>query len=190
MNMKKIFVISGPSGVGKSTLLQRLLIDFGSIASTTVSHTTRTIRTGERNGKEYHFVSKEIFTKMIADNLFLEHIQYCSNYYGTSLITIQDVLNNYQACIMDLEWEGAFKILHECNIDAKKVGILILPPSLRSLCERLKGRNTEDCSTIQCRFQNAFAAKKIGYYKYVIINKEVEEAYKILRNIFTLEINT
>ena len=185
---KRIFVISGPSGVGKSTLLKMLLGEFGDIAAGTVSHTTREIRPGEIDGREYYFTTRINFTSMIDNGLFIEYVQYCGNYYGSSTLTIKTILQKFNACIMDLEWDGAYKMLHGCNIDnVPKIGILILPPSIQSLLRRLENRNTEDCATMKCRMCNSFNANKVANYKYIIVNKDIKTAYAQIRKIFVNE---
>lgn len=180
---KHIFVISGPSGAGKSTLINMLLNEFSGI-STVVSHTTRNIRENEVNGQDYHFVSQIEFQKMIKLNQFIEYVECFGNWYGTSLASIMDALRNSNICIMDLEWEGAFNILHnDIGIEGTKTtGILILPPSITALKNRLNGRGSETSETLQRRITESFAVKKIAKYDYIIINNNLNSAYNQLKD--------
>jgi guanylate kinase len=101
-------VISGPSGAGKSTLLKRLFAEYPDRFGFSISHTTRGPRAGEENGREYHFVSREDFQKLVEQNGFIEHAQFGSNLYGTSVQAVKDVRERGRVCILDIEMEVSF----------------------------------------------------------------------------------
>jgi guanylate kinase len=101
-------VISGPSGAGKSTLLKRLFAEYPDRFGFSISHTTRGPRAGEENGREYHFVTREDFQKLVEQNGFIEHAQFGSNLYGTSVQAVKDVRERGRVCILDIEMEVGF----------------------------------------------------------------------------------
>ncbi|KAF9784922.1 guanylate kinase [Thelephora terrestris] len=177
-------VLSGPSGVGKSTLLSRLFENHPTKFGFSVSHTTRSPRPGETDGKHYHFVTQEKFKRMIADGAFIEHAQFSSNCYGTSFMTIQNVSDLGRRCILDIESEGVRQI-KKTNLNP--LYVFISPPSLASLRSRLRGRGTETDESAAKRL--AIALKEIAYAKQpgvhdlVIVNDDVDRAYSLLERI-------
>lgn len=184
-NQKKIFVISGPSGTGKSTLINMLLKEFGGIVTNVISCTTRNRREIEIDGVDYHFINNDKFLEMIEDGQFIEYVKCFGNYYGTSIPAIKKALEKCNSCIMDIEWEGAYKVLQSDLIDgAKRTGILILPPSISSLKQRLMNRRSETDDTLRVRIDDSFKASKIANYDYVIINNNIDNAYQDLKSIF------
>ncbi len=147
MNKGKLIVIAGPSGVGKGTIVKKLLASDANLALS-VSATTRPKREGEVNGREYYFLSNEEFLKQIKDGNFAEYAQYAGNYYGTMCYTIDKKLAEGKYLILEIEVNGA-KQIKEKYPDAKL--IFIMPPNLAELKNRLKTRNTENEETIKLR---------------------------------------
>ena len=171
--MKKlIVVISGPSGAGKSTLIKYLLEEFDNIGLT-VSHTTRSPRDTEKEGVNYYFVNKGTFEDMIQNDEFIEYVQCFDNYYGTSHISVNNVLNQKDICILDLDYEGAYKLLSNKLYKQQCVGILVLPPSLKILRERLNERKSETPKSLNKRIKESFIVSRIASYHHVIINNDL-----------------
>jgi len=178
-----LVVISGPSGVGKGTICKELVKYFNAWYS--VSVTTREIRNGEIDGKDYFFVTKEEFEQKIKDNDFLEYATYNNNYYGTLKSKINEHLDNNIDVFTEIEVNGAKNIK---KIYEDSVLIYILPPSLKELEDRLKGRNTEDDETIRNRMNiTKEELKEINIYDYAIINDDLEEAIEKVKNIIQSE---
>jgi len=147
MEKGNLVVISGPSGVGKGTIVKKILEKDENI-TVSISATTRSMRSGEINGKSYYFLSKEEFENKIKHNEFAEYANYAGNYYGTLCSTINDVLKSGKHLILEIEVQGAFQI-KEKYPDAKL--IFIMPPNIEELKNRLVNRNTEDEATINLR---------------------------------------
>lgn len=174
-----LFVYSGPSGVGKGTLLKPL-IDEG-VLTLSVSATTRAPRPGETDGVEYHFVSKEEFEHMIQNGEMLEYANYSGNYYGTPKRFVEQQLESGKNVILEIEVQGAMQV-HKIVPEA--VMIFVVPPSLKDLRERLEGRGTESPEAIEKRL--AAAAGEIGLaeeYDFVIVNDERSKAIEQLAAI-------
>lgn len=181
---KPVFLFSGPSGVGKSTLINFALESFPNIG-TTVSCTTREKRSGEIDGVNYHFITNETFSNFINQGKFLEYVECYGNKYGTLKQSIEDVLLFKDACILDLDFAGAYNLISNNITEENIIGILILPPSLRSLENRLINRKSENSETLIKRLNESFNIKKIAHYKHIIINKSIEESKKDLLNIIS-----
>ena len=178
-----LVVISGPSGVGKGTICKELVKYFNAWYS--VSVTTREMRNGEIEGKDYFFVTKEEFKQKIKDNDFLEYATYNNNYYGTLKSKINEHLDNNIDVFTEIEINGAKNIK---KIYEDSVLIYILPPSLQELEDRLRGRNTEDDETIRNRMNiTKEEIKEINIYDYAIINDNLEEAIEKVKNIIQSE---
>ena len=168
-----LVVISAPAGSGKGTVIKQIL-ENGENFVYSVSATTRKPREGEKDGKEYYFITREKFEKNIAENKMLEYAEYCGNYYGTPLETVQKQLENGKNVILEIEVQGALKVKKKMP-DA--VMIFILPPSYKILRERLVNRGTEDMQTIEKRLLQAkeeIAAT--GEYEYIVVNNTGESA--------------
>ncbi|KAL7273263.1 guanylate kinase [Rhizina undulata] len=171
-------VVSGPSGTGKSTLLSRLFANHPDSFGFSVSHTTRTPRPGETNGKDYHFVTAEEFSSLVVDGAFIEHAQFSGNFYGTSVRAVRDVVAKGKICVLDIEMEGV-KQVKQTDLNAKF--IFIKPPSIEDLRMRLENRGTETPGSLQKRLDRAQAeldfAELPGSHDKVIVNDDVERAY-------------
>jgi guanylate kinase len=151
-----------------------------------VSHTTRKPREGEVNGVDYHFVSKDTFQQMIADNMFLEHAEVHGNFYGTSHASIEQDLQDGFDVILDIDVQGAAILRKNAQVDAAFV--FIAPPSLVELERRLRGRGTETEEKVQIRLINArIELEASNEYEYLIVNNDVKEATNILQAIVLAE---
>ncbi|MCR5088860.1 MAG: guanylate kinase, partial [Oscillospiraceae bacterium] len=167
----RLIIVSGPSGAGKSTVVFRALEDRNDICFS-VSATTRAPRPGEVDGREYFFVSRERFQEMIAQDELLEHAEYVSNCYGTPRAYVEDRLKQGLDVILDIEIQGARQVVAKMP---EAVTVLIVPPSLRELKQRLEGRGTEDADTIRGRLQRAREElSEADFYRYMIINDDVD----------------
>ena len=180
----QLIVLSGPSGVGKSTVIAELLGERKDIYFS-VSFTTRSPRVGEADGVNYNFVSREEFERMIAADELLEYAQYVGNYYGTSLKVIQDKLAAGVDVLLDIDVQGAAKVRSKCP-DA--VCIFIVPPSFEELSRRLHGRATDNEDVIAGRLQKAREEyQQIPNYDYLVVNDKVSTAAAEIISILTAE---
>lgn len=169
----RLFVISGPSGVGKGTLVSRLAQEPGIWVS--VSATTRKPRPGEEDGREYFFMSREAFLAKAAANGFIEWAEYSGNCYGTPKDTVQEHLDAGQDVILEIEVQGALQIKEKLP-EARLV--FVLPPSLEVLEERLRGRGTETEEVIQRRLATArLELDEKMKYDYTLVNDDVDRAF-------------
>ena len=186
MNQKKergqLIVLSGPSGVGKSTVIAELFAQRSNIYFS-VSYTTRQPRVGEQDGVNYNFVSREEFERMIADDELLEYAEYVDNYYGTSIKLIREKLDAGIDVLLDIEVQGAAKVRARCP-DA--LFIFIIPPSFEELSRRLHRRNTDSEDVIAGRLAKARQEfREIPKYDYLVINDKVANAVHEIEAILT-----
>lgn len=186
MNQKKergqLIVLSGPSGVGKSTVIAELFSQRSNIYFS-VSYTTRQPRVGEQDGVNYNFVSREEFERMIADDELLEYAEYVDNYYGTSIKLIREKLDAGIDVLLDIEVQGAAKVRARCP-DA--LFIFIIPPSFEELSRRLHRRNTDSEDVIAGRLAKARQEfREIPKYDYLVINDKVANAVHEIEAILT-----
>jgi len=174
-------VISGPSGVGKGTLYKLLLDRHPNKFATSISHTTRDPRPGERRDVDYYYTSMENFQQMIEDDAFVEYAKFGGNRYGTSKKTIKDLTESGKCVLLDIEMEGV-KQIKNSHIDARYV--FIAPPSMDTLESRLRGRGTENEQSIQRRLEQARHemeySKTEGAHDHIIVNGDLEQAYQEL----------
>ncbi|KAJ3745547.1 guanylate kinase/L-type calcium channel beta subunit [Lentinula detonsa] len=177
-------ILSGPSGVGKSTLLQRLFAEFPDKFGFSVSHTTRAPRPGEQDGKQYHFVTREKFLALRQEGAFIESAEFSGNFYGTSFQTVREVQEKGRRCILDIEAQGVRQIK---ATDLNPIYCFISPPSLTSLRERLRARGTETEASIQKRLATALNeiqyAKEPHVHNFVIVNDDLDRAYQLFKQI-------
>ena len=176
-----LYIISAPSGAGKTTLVQSLLNKIDDVV-VSVSHTTRAMRKGEVDAVNYHFVDQAKFESMIEAGAFLEHARVFDNYYGTSRQHIQEQLLLGKDVILEIDWQGARQI-RQLVTDCRT--IFILPPSTETLRQRLKGRGQDDDSVIERRMRDAVSEMShYGEFDYIVINDEFERAGDELAAIF------
>ena len=178
----QLIVLSGPSGVGKNTVIAELMGQRRNLYFS-VSYTTRQPRVGEQNGVNYNFVDRQEFERMIADDELLEYAEYVHNYYGTSLKAIRERLNAGTDVLLDIEVQGAAKVRSRCP---EALLIFIIPPSFEELSRRLHGRNTDSEDVIAGRLEKAREEfREIPNYDYLVINDKVSNAVEEIEAILT-----
>jgi guanylate kinase len=180
MTLGTLFIISAPSGAGKTSLVAELLDRLDNI-QVSISHTTRSSRSGETDGLDYHFVSHQQFKTMVKQQQFVEHAKVHSNYYGTSEDWLQNTLNKGVDVILEIDWQGAEQVRKKFP---SSKSIFILPPSKQALLERLKGRGQDTDTVIQQRI--AAAKEEMSHYNeadYLVINDQFELACRQLQYI-------
>ncbi len=172
-----LFVLSSPSGAGKSTIARRLL-GSDSQLEMSVSYTTRPPRSGEKDGVDYHFVDLEKFREMVADHEFLEWAHVFDHRYGTPKAHVDEILASGRDVLFDIDWQGAQQLFQLAGGDV--VRVFILPPSLKELHQRLKLRATDPDHVIDARMGRA--ESEVSHwdgYDYVLVNDDVTECYRI-----------
>ena len=175
-----LVVISGFSGAGKGTLMKKLLEEYQQYALS-VSMTTRAPREGEVNGREYFFATREQFEDKIKQGGFIEHAQYCGNYYGTPKDYVEQQLEAGKDVILEIEIQGAMKVKEQF---ADAILLFVMPPSISELRRRLVGRGTETEEVIMQRLQRAKEeAVGIEDYDYIIINDDLDTCVKELNEL-------
>ena len=169
----RLFVVSAPSGSGKTSLIKKALSELKDL-KLSVSHTTRAPRPAEIEGRDYFFVNKDTFRKIIAQGGFLEYATVFGEYYGTSKSFIENELAQGHDIVMEIDWQGARQI-RSCYTDT--FSIFILPPSLQSLQKRLEKRAQDSKEVIASRMMQAVSeAKHFNEYNYVIVNDDFDRA--------------
>jgi guanylate kinase len=180
-----LFVLSSPSGAGKSTIARMLLASEPEL-SLSVSATTRAIRKGEEDGRDYHFVSLEKFREMVANHEFLEWAHVFDQRYGTPRAPVDAMLSDGKDVLFDIDWQGAQQLHQIAGGDV--VRVFILPPSMEELRRRLEGRGTDAQEIIERRMSRADA--EISHwdgYDYVLVNDDVESCYAKVKTILAAE---
>jgi guanylate kinase len=163
-----LYIVSAPSGAGKTSLVRALLESTADNLVLSVSHTTRAPRPGEVDGRDYHFVAVETFRHMIEENAFLEHAQVFDHYYGTARAGIDTQLAQGRDVILEIDWQGARQVRRALP---QSIGIFILPPSRATLEERLRARGQDDDAVIARRMRDAMSEiSHYGEYDYLVIN--------------------
>lgn len=181
-----LFILSSPSGAGKSTISRKLLADEPQMTFS-VSATTRTPRPGEEDGREYYFRSRDEFEAMIAAGALLEHAEVFGNLYGTPIAPVEAAITDGRDVLFDIDWQGGQQIANSALQDAV-VSVFILPPSLAELEGRLKGRAQDSDEIITGRM-----AKSMGEinhwseYDYVLVNRDLDECAAEVAGILKAE---
>lgn len=179
-----LLVISGPSGAGKGTLYNRVLAADPTITFS-VSYTTRGPRPGEVDGKDYCFVTEEQFRQMLDRDGFLEHADVHGHLYGTPRQPVLDALEAGRSVMLDIDPQGALQVMEKMP---DCVSVFILPPSFAELRRRLTSRGTEKPEEIERRLRNARGEVQLmGKYQYLVVNDDLEAAYRTLQGIVDAE---
>ncbi|RMH00501.1 MAG: guanylate kinase [Deltaproteobacteria bacterium] len=182
-----LLVVSSPSGAGKTTLCRRLRGEFPNLAFS-VSYTTRKPRSGEVDGKDYHFVDKDTFQEMIARDEFAEYAMVHGNLYGTSVAAIERALSAGRDVLFDVDYQGG-EMLRK-RFGEEVVLVFILPPSIAELERRLRARGTDDEATIARRLRVAREELRHYHeYDYLVMNDDLERAYDALRAIYVAQLH-
>lgn len=180
MNKGTLYIISAPSGAGKTSLVKQLVADVDQLLVST-SHTTRPQRPGEIDGRDYHFVPLEKFKAMLAQQAFLEHARVFDHFYGTAQKSVTDNLNKGMDVILEIDWQGAQQVralLQGCR------SIFILPPSTAVLEQRLQNRGQDSEAVIKRRMKDAVTEiSHYPEYDYIVVNDQFEDALCSLKNI-------
>lgn len=180
----EIFILSSPSGAGKTTLVKK--ISKNKKFSISISHTTRLPRPNEKHGKDYYFTTQKKFLSLIQNKKFLEHAKVFDNYYGSSKDLVIDKLNNGINVIFDIDWQGTRKIKKK-KLKYKLTTIFILPPSKIELIKRLKKREKNNIKTVKKRMKQFDKdLSKWKEYDYVVINDNLNQCYKKIIKIIKL----
>ncbi len=179
-----IFIISAPSGTGKTTVVKGLMEQVSGLRFS-VSYTTRLPRPGEKDGEDYHFVSHSVFKRMVEGKEFLEWAEVLGNCYGTPRPDLKKLESEGFDLILDIDTQGAKKALKEID---QPILIYLLPPSLKVLRERLMNRSADSLEMIKFRLSNARRdVDEAHWYHYVIINDKIEDAVEKLKSIIIAE---
>lgn len=178
-----LFVLSSPSGAGKTTLCRRLLDEFPDKLCFSVSYTTRPKRPNERHGVDYYFVDEPTFAQMVEREEFAEWAEVHGNRYGTAWSTIRDNVDAGRDVIFDIDYQGA-QALH-AKFASDTAMVFVLPPSLEELSRRLRGRGTEAEDVVQRRLKKAKEElEHYGEYQYLVLNDDLDRAYGEVRAIY------
>ena len=180
-----LIVLSGPSGVGKGTVRKAIFAQDNNKFDYSVSMTTRQMRPGEVNGKDYYFVTKEEFEKEIAEGGMLEYAQYVDNYYGTPLKYVNEMLDEGKDVFLEIEVKGAMQVREKIP---DGLFIFLTPPDLMELRQRLVNRGTDDLDVIDMRMKKAVdEIEMMQNYDYAVVNDEVEVAAEKIKTIIRAE---
>jgi len=179
-NLKKLIIITGPSGVGKGTIVKELL-DKEKNIWLSISATTRNPRVGEKDGENYYYISDEKFKSMVNKNEFLEWAQFAGNYYGTPLFTVNEKIEKGFTVLLEIEVEGAKQIKEKFP---EALSIFLLPPSIEELEKRIRNRGTEKEEAINRRLSRANYEISVSYkFDFVLTNHDVDDTVKTIFKI-------
>ena len=180
-----MFVLSSPSGAGKTTLTKKIA-ENNSNFTISISYTTRKARPNEINGKDYHFVTTEKFNSLVKENNFFEYANIFDNYYGTHKKTVLELLSKGKDVLFDIDWQGTQQLKKISDLSV--VTIFILPPNIHVLKERLLNRHKGQEKLIQKRM-NKFNEEVSHWneYNYVVVNDDLNKCYENILNIITSE---
>ncbi len=180
MSTGKLYIISAPSGAGKTSLVKQLIADVEKLV-VSVSHTTRPMRDGEEHGGDYFFVSVEEFKGMLTQQAFLEHARVFDNFYGTARKTVENALSGGLDVILEIDWQGAQQIR---KMIPESQSVFILPPSIKVLQQRLKGRGQDSDEIIARRMRDAVAEMShYAEFDYIVVNDDFQQALGELKSI-------
>ncbi len=180
MTIGKLYIISAPSGAGKTSLVKHLIVDVPDL-TVSISHTTRQMRPGETHGLDYYFLSTEEFQLMQTKGAFLEHAQVFDNFYGTAQQTVAANLNQGKDVILEIDWQGAEQIK---KLLPKCLSIFILPPSTEVLLQRLRKRGQDDEQIIARRMRDAVTEiSHHAEFDYLVVNDDFALALTELKSI-------
>jgi guanylate kinase len=177
----RLVVVTGPSGVGKTSLIKKLLEEYKDEIKFSVSYTSRPARSTEYEGVDYFFISKEIFEADIKKDMFLEYAVVHDNYYGTSKSFVQNIIENGEDCLLDVDVQGGLSLMEK---GLGELFVFIAPPTIDDLRKRLLARSTDAPEIIEKRVKNA--EKELANkdkYDYIVINTDFDSAYKELTGI-------
>lgn len=176
----QVFVVSAPSGTGKTSLVSRVLSHDAQLA-VSVSHTTRPPREGEINGENYHFVSEQDFQALIEEKKFIEYAKVFNNWYGTSILSVEKVLASGKDVILEIDWQG-FDLVRK---QFETVSLFILPPSKQALVDRLVHRAKDKPEIIEARLKEADnEVTHYALYDYLLVNDDFEQTVQDIEAIF------
>ena len=179
-NQASMYIVSAPSGAGKTSLVRRAIADLSDL-TVAVSHTTRSMRPGEAEAQDYYYVSREQFEQMIDSDHFLEYAEVFGNYYGTSMESVNAALSSGTDVILEIDWQGAAQVRQKL---ADVVSIFILPPSRNTLIDRLRGRGQDSDEVIERRTAEAvLEMRQYHRAEYLIINDDFDQALAELKAV-------
>ena len=186
MHKGSLIVVSGFSGAGKGTIMKKLVSETEDFALS-ISMTTRAPREGEQHGKEYYFVTKEVFEETIANDGLVEYACYCGNYYGTPKSYVDEMLSAGKNVLLEIEMQGAMKIKERFP---EAVLLFVMPPSAKVLYERLVGRGTETKEVIDKRMARAVEESQgIEQYDYIVVNDDLDTCVEEVKAIVAASAN-
>ncbi len=186
MHKGSLIVVSGFSGAGKGTIMKKLVSETEDFALS-ISMTTRAPREGEQHGKEYYFVTKEVFEETIANDGLVEYACYCGNYYGTPKSYVDEMLSAGKNVLLEIEMQGAMKIKEKFP---EAVLLFVMPPSAKVLYERLVGRGTETKEVIDRRMARAVEESQgIEQYDYIVVNDDLDTCVEEVKAIVAASAN-
>ncbi len=176
----RLVILSGPSGVGKDTVLDAWRAADSNVVRV-VAYTTRPMRPGERDGIDYHFVSREAFQRRIGEGAFLEYKEVHKNFYGTPTEAMEALLAEGRVTVLKIDVQGALAVIPK---RPNAMSVFLMPPSLEELERRLRDRGTDSEEVVQLRIKNARAEMELSkYYSHVIVNREVPETVQTLQDL-------